>query len=76
MTSSLRRQEGMGFLGIIAVLAVVGFIGLLGVRMVPIYLEANTVRGIVQGMQDDPAMRGPPTGRSASAWRASSKSTT
>ncbi|ABI56695.1 DUF4845 domain-containing protein [Alkalilimnicola ehrlichii MLHE-1] len=58
MTSSLRRQEGMGFLGIIAVLAVVGFIGLLGVRMVPIYLEANTVRGIVQGMQDDPAMRG------------------
>lgn len=58
MTSSLRRQRGMGFFGIIAVLAVIGFIGLLGVRTVPIYLEANTVRGIVQGMQDDPDMRG------------------
>ncbi|RLK50312.1 uncharacterized protein DUF4845 [Alkalispirillum mobile] len=55
---SMHRQRGIGFFGIIALIAIVGFIGLLAVRMVPVYMEANTVRSIMQSMQDDTDLRG------------------
>jgi len=63
----MHRQRGIGFFGIIALIAIVGFIGLLAVRMVPVYMEANTVRNIMQSMQDDRtcAVRLPATSASA-----------
>jgi len=57
--SKLRRQAGMGFFGWLMALCAAGFAVSIGLKVVPHYLDYNTVVGIVEGIGPE-------------AWRSSS----
>jgi len=58
--SKLRRQAGLGMFGWLIVLAVAGFAISVGLKIVPHYLDYNTIVGIVEGVSPE-------------VWRGSSK---
>lgn len=54
----MKRQRGATMWTWMAVLAVIGFAGLVAAKVVPIYLNAFSVRSAVEGLAEDPALRG------------------
>ena len=44
---SLRRQQGIGFIGLMFIFAVAGVVLLLGLKLVPVYIEFFSVKKIV-----------------------------
>lgn len=49
----MRHQRGMSLIGWLIVLVFIGLIALITIRIVPVYMEAYTVRSILQSLQDD-----------------------
>ena len=50
----MRRQSGMGIIGIFLIIAVVGFFVIIGVKLVPAYLEYFAIkRAFVSTVQND-----------------------
>ncbi len=47
---SLRRQRGIGFVGLIFIFAVAAFVLLLGLKLVPVYLEYFSVKKVIFAM--------------------------
>ncbi|RMD71218.1 MAG: DUF4845 domain-containing protein [Gammaproteobacteria bacterium] len=50
----LKRQEGMTLIGWVIVLAIIGFFTLLAIRLVPLYLEYYSVRGVLHSLEEEP----------------------
>ena len=44
---SLRRQQGIGFIGLMFIFAVAGVVLLLGLKLVPVYIEFFSVKKVV-----------------------------
>ena len=53
MTRVMSRQSGMTITGWIFVIAIVLFFALLGVKMVPNYIEHNSISKILEGLKTD-----------------------
>lgn len=47
------HQKGLTFLSILIILAIGGFFVLLALKITPIYLENQSIKAIVAGMNDD-----------------------
>jgi hypothetical protein len=47
------RQKGLTFLSILIILAIGGFFVLLALKITPIYLENQSIKSIVAGLNDD-----------------------
>ena len=47
------RQKGLTFLSILIILAIGGFFVLLALKITPIYLENQSIKAIVAGLNDD-----------------------
>ena len=47
---SLRRQRGIGFVGLIFIFAVAAVVLLLGLKLVPVYLEFFSVKKVISTM--------------------------
>ena len=48
--SSLRRQRGIGFIGLIFIFAVAAVVLLLGLKLVPVYLELFSVKKVISAI--------------------------
>jgi Tfp pilus assembly protein FimT len=48
-----KRETGVSILNLIMVLTVVAILGILGMKVVPAYIEFNSVRKIIQAMKRD-----------------------
>ncbi|MDX1454173.1 MAG: DUF4845 domain-containing protein [Gammaproteobacteria bacterium] len=59
-----RQQRGMTFLGYIIVLSIIGFFALLVLKLVPIYLEHQSVVKALRSVADQPATSSPASVRS------------
>jgi hypothetical protein len=49
----MRYQRGASLIGWLVILAFIGFVALVVIRIVPVYVEALTVRSVLNGLQDD-----------------------
>ena len=47
---SLRRQQGIGFIGLMFIFAVAAVVLLLGLKLVPVYLELFSVKKVMAAM--------------------------
>ena len=47
---SLRRQRGIGFIGLIFIFAVAAVVLLLGLKLVPVYLELFSVKKVISAI--------------------------
>ena len=47
---SLRRQRGIGFIGLMFIFAVAGVVLLLGLKLVPVYIEFFSVKKVISAM--------------------------
>ena len=47
---SLRRQRGIGFIGLIFIFAVAAVVLLLGLKLVPVYIEFFSVKKVISAM--------------------------
>ena len=54
---SMNKQSGLTFITLVLILGIFGFFVLLTLKIVPIYLENNSVSQIVQGLKNDPEIR-------------------
>lgn len=54
----MRYQRGISLIGWLIVLTFVGLVALITIRVVPVYMEAYTVRSILQGLQNDRDLAG------------------
>lgn len=54
----MHRQRGVSLIGWLIILVFIGAVALIGIRVVPVYVEAFTVRSVLQGLEDDPNLRG------------------
>lgn len=54
---NLRQQQGLGMLSGILVIGVALFFGMIGLKIVPVYLEAYSVRSVLESMADDSTLR-------------------
>src|SRR5690606_41598740 len=54
----MRRQRGVSLIGWLIVLIFVGLVALIAIRVVPVYVEAFTVRSILQSLQDERSLAG------------------
>ena len=52
-----KRQTGLTFISWLVIFAVGGFFVLLGMKLVPIYLENQSVKSVVQSLNNDPLVR-------------------
>ncbi|MEX2326748.1 MAG: DUF4845 domain-containing protein [Pseudomonadales bacterium] len=50
------RQEGLGFTGWLLLILVFGGALTLGLKLVPIYMEHNTMAGVLDGIAAEPGM--------------------
>jgi hypothetical protein len=49
----MRYQRGASMIGWLIILAFIGMVALVTIRVVPVYLDAYTVRSVLKGLQDD-----------------------
>jgi hypothetical protein len=54
MRQNIKRQRGMTGLGWLTVLFLIGFFALLTFKLVPIYLENNSVKSVIHSLEDEP----------------------
>ncbi|MGD2118842.1 MAG: DUF4845 domain-containing protein [Chromatiales bacterium] len=52
-----KRQDGLTFISWLIIFAVGGFFVLLGLKLVPIYLENQSVKSVVESLNNDPLVR-------------------
>jgi len=57
MKNMKNRQQGLTFITWMLILAIGGFFVLLTLKLVPIYLENQSVKAIVQALADNPKVR-------------------
>ena len=50
ITNSLRHQQGVSFLGLVVIFIVLAMIGAVGLKLVPVYLDAFSVKKILNSM--------------------------
>lgn len=50
------RQKGLGFAGWLLLILVFGGALTLGLKLVPIYMEHNTMKGVLEGIGREPGM--------------------
>lgn len=55
-----KRQKGMTFLGYVIVLAVIGFFAIMAMKLIPIYLEYQSVVKIMNGVAAESGASTPP----------------
>lgn len=53
----MRRQKGIGFLGLIFVVIVLGALVLLGFRLLPAYVQFFTVKGALKEITNNPELK-------------------
>lgn len=56
MKVSMRRQRGIGFIGVFFLLAVGGFFLIVAVKLGPHYMQYLTVRSVMQDLTEDPSL--------------------
>jgi len=56
MTGMGHREKGVTFTGWLIILTIMGFFIMLGLKIIPIYLENYTVKELVRGLEDEPAI--------------------
>ena len=66
----MHRQKGVTISGLIVTCVVVAMLALLGFKLVPAYLEYNTIKKIFTGMAEDPALRNARRPELIAAWGA------
>lgn len=49
----MKQQLGMSIINLIVVLTLLALVGILGMKVVPSYIEFNSVRSIIQSMKRD-----------------------
>ena len=49
-TNSLKHQQGVSFFGLVLIFVVLAMIGALGLKLVPVYLDAFSVKKILNAM--------------------------
>ena len=54
----MRKQRGISLMGTILWLAVLGFVGIMAAKLMPAYLEYNSVRKILKTMEQSGATKG------------------
>jgi hypothetical protein len=52
----IRRQRGLGLLGLLFVLGAIGFVALVVIKVGPLYLNEMTVARAVHGVADEPEL--------------------
>ncbi len=52
----LSRMRGMSLIAMVLVLVIIGIVALLAMRIVPIYLDYNTLDSTIKSLQDDPGI--------------------
>jgi hypothetical protein len=57
MNALRKKQQGLTFISWLVILAVGGFFVLLTLKLVPIYLEHQSVKAIIEGLKTDPSLR-------------------
>lgn len=50
----MKRQSGVGALGIVFILIAIGFVALLIMKLAPVYLENWSIKKVLSTMQKDP----------------------
>ena len=50
ITNSLRHQQGVSFFGLVVIFIVLAMIGAVGLKLVPVYLDAFSVKKILNSM--------------------------
>jgi Tfp pilus assembly protein FimT len=50
------QQRGITLIGFIVVLVIVGFFAFIGMRLVPVYIEYNSVVSTMKSLQSEPAL--------------------
>ena len=66
----MNRQKGVTITGLIIVLVAAVLVLLLAFKIVPVYVEYNTVQRIFRNMAEDPALRGARRADLERAWAA------
>lgn len=62
---TLKEQQGMTFLGYVIVLGIIGFFAMMVLKLVPIYLEYQSVLTALNSVESQPASSAPASIRSA-----------
>jgi Tfp pilus assembly major pilin PilA len=52
------HQRGVSLIGWLIILVFIGFAALIGIRVVPVYVEAYTVKSVLNGLQSDSGLSG------------------
>lgn len=58
MNSPKNKQQGLTLISWLIVFAIGGFFILLGLKLVPIYLENQSVKSVVESLRNDATVRG------------------
>jgi hypothetical protein len=56
MKLSLRRQRGIGLIGVLFYLVIGGFFLTIAAKLGPHYIEYLTIRSVMQGLTEDPTL--------------------
>lgn len=62
---TLKEQQGMTFLGYVIVLGIIGFFAMIVLKLVPIYLEYQSVLTALNSVESQPATSSPASIRSS-----------
>jgi hypothetical protein len=57
-STNMQKQKGLTMISWIVVIAFLGFQGILAMNVIPVYLNDNSVRSIMESLQTDPDLRG------------------
>ena len=49
-----KRQRGLSFLGLIALVGILGFAAVIGLKLIPIYMDAWKLDGVMNAVINDP----------------------
>ena len=52
-----RRQRGLSFLGLIALVGILGFAAVIGLKLIPIYMDAWKIDGVMNAVINDPQIK-------------------
>tara|TARA_X000001036_G_scaffold395828_1_gene397037 strand:- start:38 stop:409 length:372 start_codon:yes stop_codon:yes gene_type:complete len=56
--NSPRYQQGMGFSGWLIIILLFGGVLTVGLKLFPLYLDHNTISGVMNGIANEPSMDG------------------
>lgn len=51
-----KRQRGISFLGLIAIVGLLGFAAVIGLKLIPIYMDAWKIDGVMNAVISDPGI--------------------